>query len=262
MAANLFREERLRLIMELIYEKKKVIVKDLAEKFEKSDSSIRLDLAELESRGLIERTHGGAILASSANNDYVLTKNFIRLREETNRDEKEKIGRATVDLINDGDSIVMDGGSTTYFVALNLHRKRGLTIITTSCHVLPILLEISDAKVYLTGGLVHRDYEDLMGDISIDALKRFKANFAIMGIDGISYQHGLTSTDPTTAQIKRQMMAVSTKTIFVADSTKFGKVGFLHVADFDDVYAVVTDDNLQSDLLDSLKTTQTTFITA
>ena len=83
MDTNLFREERLRLIMEMVYTEKKVFVKELADKFGKSSSSIRLDLTELESRGLINRTHGGAILADMIDNTFVVDKNFLRLREET-----------------------------------------------------------------------------------------------------------------------------------------------------------------------------------
>ena len=135
MAANLFREERLGLIMEMIYEKKKVIVKELADRFGKSTSSIRLDLTELESRGLIHRTHGGAILVENISNDYIVNKNWVRLRDKMNKPEKDRIGKAVLDLINDGDSIMIDGGSTTYSVGKYLKAKRGLTIITTSYHM-------------------------------------------------------------------------------------------------------------------------------
>ena len=113
MAANLFREERLQMIMEMNYEKKKVFVKALAEQFGKSPSSIRLDLAELENRGLINRTHGGAILAEVVGSTYVLDKGFLSQRKETAKEEKKRIGRAVIELISDGDSIMIDGGSTT-----------------------------------------------------------------------------------------------------------------------------------------------------
>jgi DeoR/GlpR family transcriptional regulator of sugar metabolism len=243
MSANLFREERLRLIMEMIYENKKVFVKELADKFGKSSSSIRLDLAELESRGLI------------IGNDYVMYKNLIHLRDETNRAEKERIGKAVLDLISDGDSVMIDGGSTTYCVGKYLKEKRGLTIITTSYHMLPMLLEIQDAKIFLAGGLIYREYEELIGDIPIDSIRRFNPDCVIMGIDGVSLDHGLTIADPPIAQIKRQMITVGKKIIIVADSSKFGKVCLLHLADLNCVHAIVSDTGVPKELIRAVEET-------
>jgi|LDZU01.1.fsa_nt_gi DeoR/GlpR family transcriptional regulator of sugar metabolism len=262
MAAKLFREERLQLIMEKIYKEKKIVVKDLADEFNRSLPSIRLDLAELGSRGLINRTHGGAILADTINNNYIASKSFLQLREETKKIEKQRIAKAVMDLINDGDSIMIDGGSSTYYVAKCLSEKRGLTIITTSYHMLPILLEIPDAKIYLTGGLIHRDYEDLIGDITVDAIQRFKPSYCILGIDGISIKHGLTTTDPLMANIKKRMISVSEKVIIVSDSTKFGKVCLMHVANVDEMYAIVTDTDIPGDMVEPLRALNTKLIQA
>jgi len=247
MSENLFKEERLQIIMELISSEKKVFVNELADRFKVSSSSIRLDLAELEKRGLINRTHGGAIISENVGNDIVLGKSFLNLREEINKEEKLQIGCAVVKLINDGDSIMMDGGSTIYYISKCLGKKRGLTIITTSIHILPIIMEIPDAKVYLTGGLVHRDFEDLIGDISTSSIQRFKPDYVIMGIDGASIRHGYTTTDPSMAQIKRQMLSVSSKSIMVLDSSKFGKVCLHHVREINEVDTVVTDENIPDD---------------
>ena len=262
MDANLFREERLRLIMEMIYEKKKVFVKELADKFGKSSSSIRIDLTELESRGLINRTHGGAILADMVNNTYVVDKKFLHLREQIAKAEKQRIGKAVIELISDGDSIMIDGGSTTYYVAQNLKAKRGLTIITTSFYLLHELLEISDAKIYLTGGLIHRDFEDLIGDISIDSIRRFKPDCVIIGIDGMSIKNGFTSTESSMKQIKKQMKSTGGKTIVVADSTKIGKVCPQHVSDINDVYAVITDTGASHEFIQSFNGFDTKLILA
>ena len=227
--------------METLHEEGKVFVDKLAQNFGRSESSIRLDLAELESRKLIKRTHGGAILGESIGSDYVLNKNLIILRDETRKEEKKRIGRAVLDFVNDGDSIVIDGGSTTFYVGQCLKAKRGLTIITTSYHMLPILLEINDAKIFLSGGLIHREYEDLIGDISIGSIQRFNPDCAILGIDGISILHGLTIADPSVALRKQKMIEVSKKSIVVADSSKFGKVSLIHIADLDGVNSIISD---------------------
>ncbi len=250
MAAYHFREERLRMIMDMIYAQKKVIVNDLAAKFKRSPSSIRLDLDELEARGLISRTHGGAILAENIGNNFITDVNIIATRESTYAEEKQMIGKAVVNIIHDGDSIMIDGGSTTAYVARNLHRKRGLTIITCSYHLLPTLLEIPDAKIYLTGGLIHRDFQDQIGEITIDSIKRFKPDCVIMGIDGISDKHGFTTTEPAMAQIKRQMLSVCSKAMVVADSSKFDKVCLMRMSELEDVQYVVTDSNAPKKYVD------------
>jgi DeoR/GlpR family transcriptional regulator of sugar metabolism len=259
---KIFREERLQLILEKLVQDKKVIVSDLVDYFNVSPSLIRMDLAELEKRELILRTHGGAILPENPKEDLIVEKKFLQLRDETNAEAKTKIGKATIDLIKDGDSIVIDGGSTAFAVAKNLKTKRGLTIITTSIHLLPVLLDIPDAKIYLTGGLIHREMEDLIGDISQDSIGRFTPDVAIMGIDGISITKGLTTTEPTIAPLKRKMIAVSERTIVVCDSTKFGKVCLLHIASLNEIDSIVTDDKVDFDYARQIRDLGTAVILA
>ena len=257
---KIFREERLQLILEKLVRENKVVVSDLVDEFNVSPSLIRMDLAELEKRDLIIRTHGGAILPENPPEALVFDKKFLQLREETNARAKAKIGLATMDLINDGDSIIIDGGSTAYAVAKNFKIRRGLTIITTSIHLMPILLEIPDAKIYLTGGLIHREMEDLIGNISQDSIDRFTPDIAIMGMDGISVSKGLTTTEPTIAPIKRKMIAVSKKSVVVCDSTKFGKVCLLHIASVGEVDTIVTDNEVDQDYVRQIEDLGTSVI--
>ncbi len=257
---QLFREERLVLILEKISKDKKIVVNDLAKHFGVSSSSIRLDLRELEARRLVTRTHGGAILPNDTRNSLVLEKSFLQQREETNTREKEAIARATVDLISDGDSIIIDGGSTTTIVVKYLGEKRGLTVVTTSIHLLPTLMEIPDAKVYLTGGLIHREFEDMIGEISLDSIGRFNPDKAIIGIDGISLKHGLTTTSPQMAPLKRKMISISKKTIVVCDSSKLEKVCLLHVADFNEISTIVTDDCAPAGFIEEVRKTGTNIL--
>ena len=261
MPEQLFREERLIRIMEMINNDKKVIVSELAAKFDLSKPTLRLDLAELESRGLVTRTHGGAIFKDERSEKYVSGKNMLELRKETFREEKIRIAKAVQNLIHDGDSIMIDGGSTTYYIVEYLKEHIGLTIITHSVFLYPPLKEIPDAKVYLTGGLVHKEFEDLIGDISISSLRRFKADVAIVAPDAISIENGLSSTDSSTARIKKQMLASGTQSIVVADSSKFSKVSLYHFADFDKIDYVVSDKNVPEEFVDYLKSTNVKLIT-
>lgn len=253
MSSKLFREERLRLITEMAYQQKKVVVKDLAEEFNRSPSSIRLDLDELEARGLLVRTHGGAILAEDVETDFVLGKNFLTKRIEMNKPEKQRIAEAVADLVRDGDSVMIDGGSTTYYVAKRLHSKRGLTVITTSLYLLQPLMENSETKIFMTGGMFHRDFQDMVGGISVDTLGRFTPSCAITGMDAFSIESGFTTTEPAMAQIKKKMLSVCRKSIVVVDSTKYDKSCLFHVANLKDVFALVTDKNVPEELAKHLE---------
>lgn len=254
MKKKLFREERLRMIMEMIFEQKSVTVDQLANHFEKSAGMIRLDLAELESRGLISRTHGGAILVSDPTEDFVLEKNLLQLRVETKKEEKIRIGKAVAELIHDGDSIMIDGGTTNYFIATEFRKKRNLKIITTSMFLYPVISEIPDAVIYLAGGVIHREYQDTYGDIAIETIKRFQPDYTIMGVDGVSRISGFTTVDPGLAMIKRQMVAVSKNLIVAADSSKFGKVCLLSIADIQDTSIIVTDTGLPVGEAEAIRT--------
>jgi DeoR/GlpR family transcriptional regulator of sugar metabolism len=261
MKEQLFKEERLMRIMDKIHADGKVVVTDLADEFALSKPSIRLDLAELESRGLIERTHGGAIFKDVINNRYIAVKNDLELRKKIYKEEKQRIGQAVTNLIHDGDSIMIDGGSSTYYVVKNIGVRRGLTIITSTLSLLPLMLEIPDAKVYLTGGLLHKEFEDLIGEISVSTLRRFKPNYAIFGIDAISMEDGLFSTESSTAEIKKQMIVSGAKSIVVADSSKFGNVSLCHVANIEDVDYMVTDNNIPPEYINHMKDTHVKLIT-
>ncbi len=262
MVAKIFREERLRMITEMAHEQKKLIVNDLADCFDRSPSSIRLDLAELEQRGLLKRTHGGAILAEDAENDFVFGKNFLNKRVESNKKEKQRIAEAVSEMIHDGDSIMIDGGSSTYYVAESLQSKHGLTAITSSLYLLQPLMENPETKIYMTGGLIHRDFQDTIGEITFDSISRFSPSYAIIGIDAFSIDQGFTTTEPAMAQIKKRMIAASKKAIVVADSSKYGKAGLFHVSNLKDVFALVTDNGIPDELENYLADSNIYFVRA
>jgi len=249
----MFKEERLRDIVELINKDSKVYVKELAKRFDRSESSIRLDLSELEGRGLIVRTHGGAMLVNGAMEKIELRKNILSSRDNLFKEEKQRIGSAAVDLIHDGDSVLIDGGSTTLYVAKNLGKKRGLTIITTSVHLLPYLMEAPDIKIFLTGGFVLREYEELVGEFSLDSLFKFKPDHTILGIDGISLEQGLSSCEPLIAPLKRKMISTSKDVVIVSDHSKFGRECLFPVAELKDVQTIITDNQVEEKYVGGIK---------
>lgn len=248
-----FREERLRLITEKLIQDKKVLVPDLAKYFSVSTSSIRNDLTELELRGLIMRTHGGAILPERMEERIVMRKTLLQLRDETNKAEKEAIGRAVSGLISDGDTIMIDGGSTTHFVAKNLGNVRRMIAITTSINIFQDLFNIPDAEIYMTGGLVNREFKEMIGEIATDAISRFHPSKTIIGIDGVSIKSGLTATNPSTAALKRKIVAISEHLIVVCDHIKFNQICLLPVATIESVHTLVTDANAPLEIIDEIR---------
>lgn len=252
MAQRLFREERLQQIAERLLTGKKVYVDELAAAFGVSASSIRNDLAELAARGLLTRTHGGAIAAEQTVGRLVMQKP-LELRKEAGRAEKEAIGRAAAALVADGDTLMMDGGSTTLYVARHLADKRGLTIVTNAISLLPDLMALPDAQVYVTGGLLDRRLEILLGEIALEALARFRTVKAILGMDGISPVAGLSVVNPAVAAAKRKMMAASDKVIVVCDHSKFDQVCLVPLASFSEIDYLVTDSGTAPAMIEAIR---------
>jgi DeoR/GlpR family transcriptional regulator of sugar metabolism len=261
-SSHLFREERLQLILERLLADGKVFVADLAKRFGLSRSTIRNDLAKLQSRGLLVRTYGGAVLPEQVDTHLVVRKSTLRQRAEQHRAEKEAIGRAAAGLVSDGDTIMIDGGSTTHYVVRHLLDKRGLTFVTNATSLLPDLLSISDADIWLTGGFLHRGFETALGEASIEVLERFRATKAILGIDGVSLQGGFTATNSSVARAKQKMAASSAQVIIVCDHTKFGQVCLIPIARIEEIDYLVTDSGASSDAVEAIRARGTTVIVA
>ena len=189
-------------------------------------------------------------------------KSALQLRMETHPAEKDAIGRATADLISDGDTIMIDGGSTTQYVARRLLAKRRLTFVTNATSLVPALLAISDAEVHLTGGLLNREFETLLGEVCVETLRHFRATKAVLGIDGVSLQSGFTATHASVAAAKRKMAAASETVIVVCDHTKFEQVCLMPIASIEDVDYLVTDSGAPPEMVEAIRARGTEVIVA
>jgi DeoR/GlpR family transcriptional regulator of sugar metabolism len=250
---KIFREERLKLITERILADGKVYVNELAEEFNVSSSSIRTDLSELEAWGILKRTHGGAIMSEALDSRLVTEKSPLEARAKLLQSEKETIGRATAALVADGDALMIDGGSTTVYVARYLGSKRSLTVVTNAVTLLPELVAIPDVQIYVTGGALNRRFATLLGEMTLDTIGRFRTARAILGMDGISVDGGLSVTDPAVAATKRKMMAASEQLIVVADHTKLSRVSLYSIAPLEAMDVLVTDGGVDSDTVEAIR---------
>jgi DeoR/GlpR family transcriptional regulator of sugar metabolism len=250
---KIFREERLAMMYRIIQEKHKVFVVDLAEQFNISESSVRLDLAELETRNLILRTHGGAILKDEiTDNKVVIDLDSINDRITHLQKEKDAIARKTASLINDGDTIMIDGGSTTKMVAKYLADKKNLTVITNSIILIPDFLYNPNINLYSLGGLAQKDHGVCVGYMTDEFVAQFHPQKTILGIDGISLDKGLTAANPSVpavSTVKRKMIEVSDQLIIVADHSKLNRICLMPVAPIDAMDILVTDSGAPRDFI-------------
>jgi DeoR/GlpR family transcriptional regulator of sugar metabolism len=245
----MLREERLWHITQKLLQNRVVRVGELADEFGLTAATVRTDLTELENRGLARRTHGGAILVETLAARETHTAEAISIEEtrlaerfDVQRAEKKAIGRAAAALIEDEETIAIDGGTTTYQVARNLAEKRHLTIITCVLNdVWQELVTRADLQIFFTGGFLRAESLSMVGEVAEAALRSFWASKAILGIDGISCERGFTVLNFLEASVKKRMIEASQELIFVADHTKFGKVAPIPVAHVDRKCTVITD---------------------
>jgi DeoR/GlpR family transcriptional regulator of sugar metabolism len=209
---------------------------ELAEEFGVSEMTIRRDLETLEADGLARRVRGGAISVVSRSYEPPLA-----VRATTASAAKTAIGAAAAGLVNDGDTVIIDVGTTTLELARALHGRRGLIVVTAS---LPIAVELGndpDIRVLVTGGQVRNGELSLTGGMAEDAFGALNCDLAFIGVAGICAAPGLTEYNPDDARVKRAAIAAARRSVVLADSSKLGRVAFATVAPLSAVDAVVTD---------------------
>jgi DeoR/GlpR family transcriptional regulator of sugar metabolism len=209
---------------------------ELAEGFGVSEMTIRRDLEMLEAEGLARRVRGGAISVVSRSYEPPFA-----VRATTAPDAKEAIGLAAADLVNDGDTVVIDVGTTALALARALHGKDGLTVVTPS---LPAAVELGadpGIRVVVTGGQVRSGELSLTGGAAEDSFAEMNCDLAFIGIAGICASPGLTEYNPDDARVKRAAIGAARRIIVLADSSKLGRVAFSTVAPLSAVDVLVTD---------------------
>jgi DeoR/GlpR family transcriptional regulator of sugar metabolism len=247
-----FTEERQRKIIEHINQKGRTKVEELSSFFNVADMTIRRDLLTLEKKGLLYRTHGGAVKREKKS---VWQMSSIQTRLCQNTAEKERIALYVSQMIHDGESIMIDGGSTTTKVAENLCGKRNLLIVTNALTIAEMLLESNNNKIILTGGELLKETNALCGGATEAAISGYRVDKAIIGVSGLVPGEGCFSAIPQEGEIKSLMLRNSQKTILAADSSKIGTRAFYLFCDFTKINFLVTDANIKKDDLSALKKT-------
>lgn len=232
----LFEEERKREMAHYIQSKGRALVPELAERFQVSESTVRRDLRDLEEAKQLRRTHGGAV----AIEQDTVEPTFME-KEDRYRTQKEEIARCALSFIEDGDTIFLDSGTTTYYLAKHLKDFQELTVVTNSNMVAEELKQVKHIQLLLTGGALRHETQALVGPLanrSIGAIRVSKLFLAINGVDSVA---GLTTPNLIEAETKRCMIHASKQIILVADHSKFGQVSFAKVADLSEIHHCIVD---------------------
>jgi DeoR/GlpR family transcriptional regulator of sugar metabolism len=244
--------ERRRKIIEIVQESGSRSVTDLVDQFGVSEMTIRRDLRDLDREGLLRRVHGGAI--SNLGRSY---EPPFTVRSTRHDEKKRAIGRRAAELVQDGDSLALDVGTTTIEIARALQGKRNLTIITAS---LPIANEIvsnlsltSDVRLILTGGIVRSGELSMIGDVAARSYHDFHVDKAFIGVGGISFEDGLTEYNVEDAMVKKHLLPNAQQRIVVADSSKFGRTTFTSIAPLDMIHTIITDSDIPRDVLEAVQ---------
>lgn len=232
----LFAEERRRNIVSLLHAAGKVSVDDLAAAYSVSLPTIRTDLARLEKLGLLRRTHGGAIPASPT-----LFEPPYAQREVMRHAEKRAIAIAAAEMVKDGDTIILDAGTTIYELALALRDRRSLTVVTNSFVNAQLLGDSPSNKIVLIGGDLHAHRRATLGPLAVRFLEAFHVDRAFLAFNGVHPDSGFTVVDFDAAEIKRQMMARAAESIVLCDSSKLGVTAFAQVAPISAVSTLIVD---------------------
>ena len=220
---------------------------DLCNMLDASEATVRRDLEALEQDGILERTHGGAILSQR-----MITEPEYRQRAQQRPEEKRLIGAMAASLIEDGDIVFINSGTTTTQVIHQIRDDSEITIFTNNLNA---AFEMGEPGFhhYLVGGEYQPRSKSLAGRFAIENLKQVYANKAILGVDGISLKHGCTVPTNGEAEVVRQMIERTMgQIIVVADHSKWGVVSNFQVATIDEVDILVTDEGLDKSAFESL----------
>lgn len=236
-------EERRAQIMQIIREQGRVKVTDLSERFKTSAVTIRSDLKELQQRGLLLRSHGGAVTPDAASAESPLQE-----RSVLHASEKRRIGAAAAAMVNDGETIILDSGTTTQEIAKNLRGKQNLQVITNGVNVAMELLGVRGIQLIIVGGILRDDSVSIVGRFAEELLDHLSADKLFLGAAGCDPEFGASTPNPDEALVNQAMVDIAREVILVADSSKFNKRCMSRIAPFSRIRTVVTDRGLPEDL--------------
>ncbi len=241
-------EERRREIATMVKEQGKVRVSDLSKLYRISEVSVRNDLSELEQMGALERVHGGAIAPHRPYYNMGFDERLV-----TNRDEKRRIAKEAAKLVSEGDTIVINSGTTSLYFTEEILSVPNIKIVTNSLLVAQATNGSSNTEVILLGGLFAQNNRYTFGETAIRQMQGYRVDKAVLSVDGVSVEDGITDYYYLEAELCRRMLARAHKTIVLADYTKIGRSSFSNIGQISDIDVLVTNREASKNELEQIR---------
>ena len=241
-------EERKKFILNLLKNKDSVTIYEILAGCKASDITIRRDLSELENKGLLIRTHGGATKKAATNDLFTFNHKMNQ-----NRESKEYICKVASGFVKDNDVIFIDCGSTMAFLPKYLSQKNSLTIITTSLPIASELINFDNIKLVIIGGEIIMQRKAVYGHIAEYNIEQYHANKAFIGADGVSLSKGLTSFDQKEASVTLKMAENADEVFLLCDSTKIERNSYVRFAELSLSDYIITDDRIDPEIISRYK---------
>ena len=223
-------------------------IKDLAVSLGVSEATVRRDFDEMAGAGLVERVHGGIVKArGTALEQYHSEKMQYMLKE------KQRIAQKAASMVSNGDSIFLDSGTTTYFIAQSLANHTDLTIVTNNLEIACSCRFHPTTSLLVTGGLRRDNFSVLIGDAAENMIKSIYVDVAFMGCDAISLDNGVYNYNILELGVKKLIVNCGKRLVLVTDSSKFHKKALAKVCDLHELDAIITDDGLEPETYEALK---------
>jgi DeoR family transcriptional regulator of aga operon len=236
-------EERRTQILQQVRSAGRVKVNELAAHFSTSAVTIRSDLNELHQRGLVLRSHGGAVLP-----DAIHRESPVDERLKAHAAEKRRIGAMAATLINDGETIILDSGTTTLEIARQIKNKQGLQVITNGVNIAAELLDAPGVQLFIVGGTVRRESASISGHFTEEMLAEFAADKMFLSGAGCDIDFGVSGGNLEETMVNRVMLSISREIILVADSSKFSRRSMARIVPFSEIDTVISDSDLPEDI--------------
>ena len=240
--------ERQQHIIEIINAKGYESVINLCNELKVSAVTIRKDLKFLEKNNQLFRTHGGA----SNTNPFTIDRS-VNEKEGLQKEEKRDIAKKASEYIESNDSIIIASGTTMLALAREIAPNLKLTVITSALQVAGELVNHMDIDILQLGGMVRKSSSSVVGSYAEAILKDFYCTKLYLGVDGIDFEFGITTSNSMEAQLNKSMINMAQKVIVLADHTKFGKRGFSKICGLDEIDEIITDKNLSPVIVDKFR---------
>jgi DeoR family transcriptional regulator of aga operon len=241
-------DERRQHILALVQNQGRVLVGELSRTLGISQITIRKDLEYLQSRGLVQRSHGGALRIQS----NALFDPSLQEKQKQHSEEKHRIAEAAAKMVQEGQCVMLDSGTTTSAVARVLTRFSQLTLITNAVNIAAELTN-TPFEVILIGGTLRKNSFSLVGPLAEDVLNEMHADILFLGVDGFDVEAGITTPNFLESRVNRAMVKASRRVVVVCDSTKFNRRSLSRIVPTSAIHTVITDRNIPRDVEENLR---------